>query len=406
MNRRLRWVALNLCRNRVRSALVILATCLAAACVSLSVGVLAGLNREFYSFVEETGAFDVTSVTSNPTSPHFIYAGALSERDGDYIRRTSPAQSVGCELIWWQFAMETDQNATRQILAGADSNALTTLRHDVVSGRGITDLDNLRHNRVIVLGQKAVKALFPNDVSVLGKHVRLAGTTFVVVGVLRKYAYYDGNDVSEMPYKNGYNFIPIRTAQEVLAGSEPRVNYIQVRATSAESIPMLQHSIRRALYLRHHWSDAYYLTTSAAQARQWSKTQASMQFGLGILSLTSLVIGATCSLNAQLSSVSERLREFGVRRSIGASRNSILLLVLLECAALSAIGGALGAVASVGIIPLVRSVIPPGFPGSPVFIWWSVPLSLVTSSLVGTLAGLWPAIKASRLDPIQAMRVV
>ena len=407
MNRQLcRWVWLNLRRNRVRSGLVVLATCLAAACVSLSIGVLAGLNKEFSSFVEETGAFDVTSVTPNYNSPHYLYAGPLTERDGDYVRDNSGAHSVGSLLVWWQFAMETDQHATRQIVAGANQDALAALRHEVVIGRGITDLDNVRHSRVIVLGQKAVKELFPNDVNVIGKQVRLAGHTFVVVGVLRRYAYYDGNDVSEMPYKNGYNFIPLRTAQEVLAGGESRVNYLQVRAASAESIPLLQHSIKRALFLRHRWTDSYHLSTSAAQARQWSRTQSSMQLGLGILSLTSLIIGATCAMNAQLSSVSERLREFGVRRSIGASRNSILGLVLSESVLLSAAGGILGALASFGVIPLVRGLIPEGFPGSPIFVWWSIPLSVATSSLVGTLAGLWPAIKASRLDPIQAMRVV
>ncbi len=402
----LRWVWLNLCRNRVRALLVVLATCLAAACISLSIGVLAGLNQEFSSFVEETGAFDVTSVTPNHASPHFIYAGNLTERDGDYLRQHSQAHSVGAQLVWWQFSLETDQTTTRQILAGITPDGLSALRHEVVQGRGITDLDNLRHSRVIVLGQKAVRALFPNDINVIGKQVRLARTTFTVVGVLRKYAYYDGNDVSEMPYKNGYNFIPLRTAQEVLLGGEERVNYLQVRARSADSIAELQHGIKRALYLRHRWPDSYHLTTSAAQAQQWSRTQSSMQFGLGILSLASLVIGATCVLNAQLSSVSERLREFGVRRSIGASRKSILALVLSESALLSAAGGVVGAIACFGIIPLVRSVLPAGFPGSPIFVWWSLPLSLITSFLVGILAGLWPAIKASRLDPIQAMRVV
>lgn len=384
--------------------LVIVAICVASACVSLSIGVLSGLDEDFAKFVEETGVYDVITVAPNYSSPAFAYAGSLTEEDGDQMAQLDGQMAAGGELVWWQFPIYANGRRTNQILAGAVPEVVRALRHEVTEGRSITDLDNLLKRRVIVLGQKAAMALFPGR-EPLGQHVQIGNVDFVIVGVLRKYAYYDGNDANQMPYKNGYNFIPLRTAQALFVDGSQRVSYIQIRASSAAGIDNLKEKVRASLFVRHRSADAYSVSTSASQATQWSKTQQAMKIGLSILSAASLVIGATCMLNAQLSSVAERVREFGVRRSIGASRHSIIGLVMLETFILSVIGGIVGTVSSLGVIPFVRYVLPSGFPGAPIFVWWSLPLSLASTVLVGFIAGLWPAFKAAQLDPHEAMRV-
>jgi putative ABC transport system permease protein len=400
------WVFKNIIRSPIRTIIVVVATSISIASFTFSIGVLNGLNREFENFVRETGSLDVVTLTPNPSSDRFIVDGPPTLDDVRWIRANIQDVFVGPQLVWWQFEIRNSDFSTRQILCGGDSQTMQALRHDVIEGRPLCDLDVANEHRVIVLGQKALRNLFPNTKHVLGEKVRIGSFDFEVVGILRTYSYFDGTDPKDMPYKNGYNFIPLSTAKNLFYGGGGSLNYIQVRSNVELPVASLIKKIATLMTLKGRSTGSLHISSSASQAEQWMRTKRSMQIGLGLLSLSCLMISAVCAVSAQMASVSERQLEYGIRRAMGASRLDIWRLVVSEMLALYFVGGICGILLSVISFPIIEVALPDDMPGSPTMVWWTVPLSLVVSLIAGYLAGALPARTAANQDPLEALKCI
>ena len=289
---------------------------------------------------------------------------------------------------------------------GSTDNYPAVFSADVTAGRFFTPGETRRKAPVIVLGQTPVLALFPN-IDPIGRHVRLGQTRYTVIGVL-----------GPMPSPGGFNMgqddmvvIPHTSYQKQFGIRAERMFGGEMRAVIIAAIPrddvdrtVAMNDIERVMRIRHRLRldepNDFELMTSDQILALWDQISSATFLSLIVVSSIALMVGGIGVMAIMTISVTERTREIGTRRAIGAKRKEILWQFLLEASFLTAVGGVIGILLGSGIGVGVHYAT--GFPIS--LPWWSFALGLGFSSLVGIMFGLFPAIKASSLDPIEALR--
>ncbi len=290
------------------------------------------------------------------------------------------------------------KNASTQVV-GTSANYLDVRKYELLGGRMFTTQEDQGKQRLAVLGPAVLENLgVTNPDAIIGENVRIRGIQFTVIGVLKSKG-------QSSPFMNPDDqiLIPLNTARFRVLGTD-RIRSISVLAQSEEKIPEAMAEIQKILRREHRLprekdddftirNQADFLTTFA----ETSKVFGSLLAGIAAVSL---VVGGIGIMNIMLVSVTERTREIGVRKALGATGNNILFQFLIEAVVLCILGGAIGvAVGSGGAYAL-----------SKVFAWntsissQSVVMAFAFSAAVGLVFGVWPARRAAKLDPIQALR--
>jgi putative ABC transport system permease protein len=310
-----------------------------------------------------------------------------------HVRRVSIEEYPGHPEV-----VATRERATKQNIdvGGILPDYLEANGASVAEGRFINDGDVALGRRVVFIGPDVADLLFPGR-SPLGQEVRLRGAPFEVVGVGER-----RGSVLGLESKDGYALVPW-PAYEVAFGRTLNMN-VAMTASSVEDVPAaideVVATLRRVRGLAAgEENDFDYFTNATATETldQLLAMVAAATFGVCALSL---LVGGIGIMNIMLVSVTERTREIGIRMALGARRRRILVQFLFEAVTLSALGGLLGVVLGGSLAVLAREVfaLPTSVP------LWAVVLSLTTASGAGLLFGIYPAARASRLDPVEAMR--
>jgi len=291
-------------------------------------------------------------------------------------------------------------------LYGIDENYFYTAGYQVIQGRGITAEDLKNFRKVIVLEDSSAEALFASE-DPLGRTVEIQQEPYTVVGVVREVStfepviesvsdYYLYNDTG-----NSRVYIPSSTWPMIYQFDEPESVVMRVDETDAMAVA--GKDAEKVLNATISPSDetiqygAEDVLKQAENLQQLSKSTNSMLIWIAAISL---LVGGIGVMNIMLVSVTERTREIGLKKALGARRNVILMQFLTEAAVLTSIGGILGILTGIGLAYLISAVA-----GVPVAIsGLSIVIAFVFSALVGIIFGLLPSIKASRLDPIEALR--
>ena len=266
---------------------------------------------------------------------------------------------------------------------------------EIAYGRGISDVDNEHRAEVAFIGTDLVKRFFLG-VDPLGKSVLLDGRPFVVVGVAKEV----GSTLGQP--QDTFAYIPALTYRKVY-GTQQSGN-MRIQAKGPQWLSLAEDEARMLMRAFRHVppneDDNFGIIEPSALMGLWtSLTSTLASSAVGIVSVF-LVIGGIVIMNIMLASVTERTREIGVRKSLGATRRDILLQFLTEACVISAVGGLLGVLIAVGISTLISALTP--LPTAiPVY---AILVSLGVSTLIGVFFGVYPAYKASRLDPIEALR--
>ncbi|MGB7922370.1 MAG: ABC transporter permease [Pyrinomonadaceae bacterium] len=265
-------------------------------------------------------------------------------------------------------------------------------------GRFITDADDQQRRNVMVIGINAADALFPQQNNIVGTEVKMGGHTFEIVGVLekRKAGFFGENE------EDNAVFIPYRTAAKIAPAKGYMLLVIRARSGMIrEALDQSEEVLRRRRNVKFNEKNNFDIKTADKFIEQFDSITAMV--GLIAISISSLglLVGGIGVMNIMLVSVTERTQEIGIRKAIGARRRDIVNQFLFEAMTLTFLGGVLGVALSVGISQLIILLVP-SLPAS--IPLWAVVTGLLVSVGVGLVFGVWPARKASRLDPIECLR--
>jgi putative ABC transport system permease protein len=270
--------------------------------------------------------------------------------------------------------------------------------YELAAGRMFTAGDGISRKRVAVLGSEVPTGLDANGPAMIGQQIMIRGIPFEVIGLLEEKGSSSGwNNPDEQI------LIPIQTAQYRIFGSD-RVSSINVQVSSADSMTIAMIEIERVLRREHSIAPGrdndFSIRDRSEFLETFEETTRTFTFLLGGIAAVSLLVGGIGIMNIMLVSVTERTREIGVRKALGATRSNIMLQFLVEALVLCLLGGLVGvALGAGGAIALARLANWNTFVSPQ-----SVVVAVAFSAVVGIFFGLWPARRASLLDPIEALR--
>jgi putative ABC transport system permease protein len=309
------------------------------------------------------------------------------------------AEEVGIEawqggrVVFWQ-GQKTNPNVA---VCGENSEGIITNDWVVESGRSFSDADLDETRTVVVLGKPVAQKLFPPYVDPVGQTVRFDGGVFHVIGVFQKKGGSLGGN------EDNFACIPITTFFAKY-GREDRDLHVMVKALSREivddAIEQSRMILRSARHVAPGAEDDFSWFSNDSLIKEFNDLTLYLRLGVMVISSISLLAAGVGIMNIMLISVTERTKEIGIRKSIGAQKADILTQFMIEAVILCEIGGAIGIVLGViggnvvGIVMEVPAIIP----------WEWVGIGILVCSVVGFVFGVYPAWKASSLDPIEALR--
>jgi len=281
---------------------------------------------------------------------------------------------------------------------GVSSNYADVCNITLKEGRFISEMDDQQRANVMVIGVNAADALFPGQNQIAGTKVRMGGLNFEIVGVLekRKAGFFGENE------EDNAVFIPFRTAQKVAPAKGYLLLVIRGRSGQVtEALTQAEEILRRRRNVKFGDPNNFDIKTADKFIEQFDSITAMVGLIAIAISSLGLLVGGIGVMNIMLVSVTERTKEIGVRKALGARRKDIVRQFLFEAMTLTFLGGILGVVLAVGISRIVMLFVP-SLPAS--IPSWAVIAGLSVSIGVGLIFGVWPARKASRLDPIECLR--
>lgn len=299
----------------------------------------------------------------------------LSLKDNEYIQYVSPTVSGS-------LTVKAGSTNTTASIMGVLPDYANIVNTAIASGRYIIDADVENRSAVCIVGQELATNLFGNT-NVVGNTMHVNGRKFKIVGVLDA-------ESSEL-------VMPFTLAQRMLESTS--ISSFYVSATDSTKVSAAQTAVERFLYKKYQDDSTYSIMNQEEMLEAMEETSSTLSLMLGGIAGISLLVGGIGIMNIMLVSVTERTREIGIRKAIGAKRRNILLQFLIESVVLSGMGGVLGLLLGYGLMHILET-----YMGMSVAPSTSVAqLSIGFSMFVGVVFGLYPANKASKLKPIDAL---
>ena len=397
----LKMAALSLVANKLRTLLTMLGIIIGVAAVIAMVSVGMGVKKNVTDSISRLGSnmLVIMSGSSNRGGPRgaagsmttltFGDAEAIKDKIKD-IAYVSPTVQGSYQIVYGH----ENWNST---VTGVIPEYVAIQSLELQSGLFFSQHDVDVRNRVAVIGATVATNLF-DSVNPVGKKIRIGNAPYTVIGLLKS----KGQSAGGMD-QDDVVLIPLTTAQERLLGIT-YVRAINVQVADADKMNEVQSNIESLLRQRHRIragaEDDFNVRNLTSIMETMSSTTTTITLLLGSIAGISLIVGGIGIMNIMMVSVTERTREIGIRKAIGATYNSILLQFLIESAMISIVGGLIGIVIGVGVAQAISKF--GNF--TTVISGLSIAASFGFSLFVGIFFGMLPARKAARLDPIDALR--
>jgi len=407
--------------HRLRSLLTVLGIVFGVCSVIAMLAIGEGASFEAQERIKSLGSQNIIIRSVKPPeeqkvsdkgSQSYVLQYGLTYTDVKRIRNTIPGVTVVLparkirEYVW---------NISRRV----DCDIVGTVpwypemrNHRVAEGRFFTDMDMDAKTSVCVLGAEMVPALFPLE-SPLGKHVRVGGAYYQVIGIMEARGAAPAADPAPGSTKQASHsmFIPLETVKErygevlmrqrqgSFEAERVQLHEATVKVASLSEVMGVAEAVKAVLERNHKKKD-YLIEVPLEMLKQAEDTKRMFNIVLGSIAAISLLVGGIGIMNIMLASVTERTREIGIRRALGARRRDIVTQFLVETVLLAGAGGVIGVLLGV-IIPFVVTQTA-GM--KTIVTLWSPMLAFTISALVGVVFGIYPALRAAQMDPVEALR--
>ena len=391
--------------HKFRSFLTILGVLIGTTTVIGVASIITGLNTQLVQAAEDYG-----------TRTIFVYkfeAGIrfrltreermrkpLSYEDAVAIRNECPdVETVGVEMSQWGAPVITKYKGQEMYdagLTGATADDFRVNGAAFAEGRPFTEFEDVHRRNVAVIGANVVKMFFQNE-NPVGKSIVVDGNTFQIIGALEQRQQVLGDNGADRTI-----YIPYWTYRKIY--TQNKENFILAMAYPGrmnQAMDEITGVLRRLRHVKPSQPNNFGLATADSIIREFHEITGTVALALIVLSSIGLLVGGIGVMNIMLVSVTERTREIGVRKAIGARRHDITWQFLLEAMTLTGTGGLLGILVGYLLSFVIRTLVP-SLPSSVPL--WSVFAGFLVSISIGLFFGMWPAMKASRLDPIVALR--
>jgi putative ABC transport system permease protein len=392
--------------NKLRSTLTILGVSVGVVTVIFMVSIIQGLNKAFADQIESLGSNTIfvskfEPSFGRPPGPEEIHRKDLTMDDAEALRNeapsiagVSPIRRLLSATVRYQ-----DKQTDTPILFGVTPYYEFVHSQYIASGRFISDIDMQDRSNVVIIGVDVKQALFPYADAV-DKEVRINGSPFRIIGVMEPLGNFFGQSRDNsifVPFTTFEKYYPDRPFPEV-------VFFIIVRPRSRAFVKSAMDEITDILRRRRRLAagerNNFGISSQDSLLDVYNQLTGATALVLTSISFVALMIGGIGVMNIMLVSVTERTKEIGVRKAVGATKFNILSQFLIEAIVLTAIGGfaglAVGEIAS--LVMNKYSPLPAYVP------LWAIAVGVGISAAVGIIFGLWPAWKAARLNPIEALR--
>ena len=398
-------------KNKMRSGLTILGILIGIATVILISSAISGLNTNIDHFVSTLGTnalwiYHFEPFGHRPTTEE-LNRKKLTYEDGVAMRALPHVLAVDPELTYQNFQTGLGSVSLKHgthkientILSGTTTSVNQVQDVALLEGRMWTESEEEHRENVTILGYDAAADLFPGE-SPLGKDVECEGDVFTVIGVM---------DLQPQPFGSGRNtqdnqaFFPLETFRKI----HPEITdfWIVVKYDDPANKQLVTEEVRELLRVRRKLhadrDDNFAIFSPDSLTRLWNQLTGGLFLFMVAVSCVGLMVGGVGVMNIMLVSVTERTREIGVRKAIGATRKNIMTQFTLEAVTLCAVGGLLGILTGALLTLILHFAVP--FLHAALSLTWVV-IAFAVSCIIGLVFGIYPAWKAANLDPIEALR--
>ncbi|MEQ8766359.1 MAG: ABC transporter permease [Planctomycetota bacterium] len=393
--------------QKTRSLLTILGVFIGSAIIVCVASVLNGFRQSVIDQVEEFGTNNIyiyryPFVRTGHLAPEVRNRKPLQMEDALAIGEQCPAVETVIAGVQARNANLTARYRGEEMqgpgLRGSFPEAERIGNLTLEEGRFFTDSENRHRSAVCVIAHNVVQALFPNT-SALGKHIRVGGTRFQVVGVIQKLK--EGPFGSANQEDNNIH-VPYYTFRKIYPEQDD--HFISARAYTGKldtAIDQIEEVLRRRRKVKWTEENNFEIGTADSIIASFDQIVFGVLAVMFLLSTVAFLVGGVGVMNIMLVSVKERTREIGLRKALGAKRKDITWQFLVEAMILTGIGGLFGVLVGEGLMMAVSSLVE-GLPSATPT--WARVFGFGGSASVGLIFGIWPALQAARLDPIEALR--
>ena len=375
----------NIKSNKLRSSLTMLGLIVGISSVILLVGIGSGASNNVNNQISTLGT-NIVTIRINNNNIGFKYNELSEFTTLDNISNVTPLKNISTTV-----SRNTSSSSNTSVIA-TDQNYIDIMNLKLNSGRNISIIDIENKNKVCIIGYDTASTYF-GLTSPVGEEIKLNGDNYTVIGVLKENGESNGVSVDESV------IIPFSTLTYL--NQDSKINNLYVKVDNEDKIDItiinIENKIRNMLDIS---SDYFTVTSSSTMLEAMNNINNTMSLLLGGIASISLIVGGIGVMNVMLVSVSERTKEIGIRKSLGATKRDILILFLIESLTLCIIGGILGIVSGI-LLGELSTLFEYNFIVSKFIIL----LSLGVSILIGLVFGIFPAYKASLLNPIDALRM-
>lgn len=370
--------------NKLRSALTMLGIIIGVSSVIVLVSIAQGSTQNVTSRINSLGTNLITINT-------FGSDISLTENKINKLEKLSGVKAVS-PVISGRITVKKDRTSAQTSLTGTNPAYETVRNTQVSNGRFLTDLDIEYRQKIAVLGATTAQTLFGTE-NPVGQYIQLDGHSFKVVGVLASKGTSMGQSGDDVV------IVPLSTAERLIKTTS--INQVYLQGDNAQNLNLVMAEVENAMATMYpNKTDSYSVMNQQDLMDTMSSVTGTMTLMLGGIASISLLVGGIGIMNIMLVSVSERTKEIGIRKAIGAKRRDILWQFLIESVVLSAMGGIIGILFGLGLGKILESA----FSMTISFSSSTVLFSFLFSLIVGVVFGVFPANKASKLNPIQALR--